>query len=40
MLGTNENWGKWSDIVAVMLPDIILREISFENKLSMRVLSN
>ena len=20
-LGTNENWGKWSDIVAVMLPE-------------------
>ena len=37
MLGTNENWGKWSDIVAVMLPDIMLGEIKLENIMSMRV---
>ena len=37
MLGTNENWGKWSDIVVVMLPDIISGEIKLENILSMRV---
>ena len=37
ILGTNENWGKWSDIVAVMLPDIISGEIKLENILSMRV---
>ena len=37
MLGTNENWGKLSDIIAVMLPDIISGEIKLENILSMRV---
>ena len=31
MLVTNENLGKWSDIVAVMLPDIISGEIKLEN---------
>ena len=39
ILGTNENWGKRSDIVAVMLPGIILGEIKFENILSMRCFS-
>ena len=29
--------GKWSDIVAVMLPDIISGEIILENTLSMTV---
>ena len=37
MLETNENWGKWSDIVAFMLPDVISWEISLENILSMRL---
>ena len=29
ILGTNENWGKWSDVVVVMLPHII----SWEKKI-------
>ena len=37
MLGTNENWSKWSDIFVVVLPDIISGEIKFENILSMKV---
>ena len=37
ILGTNENWGKCSDIVAIMSPDIISGEIKLENILSMRV---
>ena len=38
ILWTNENWGKWSDIVAVMLPDIILWKIKLKDKtLLMRV---
>ena len=36
ILGTNENWGKWSVIVAVMLPHIVPREIQLENILSIR----
>ena len=35
--GTNENWGKWSGIVAIMVPDIISWKIKLENILSMRV---
>ena len=37
ILGTNENWGKWWDIIAVMLPDIISGRIKLENILPMRV---
>ena len=37
MLRTNENWGKWSDIVAAMLPDIMSGETKLENILLMRV---
>ena len=32
------NWGRWSDIVAVMLPDILFGVITFEQILSIRVL--
>ena len=32
-----ENGGKWSDIVAVMLPDIISGEVKQENIMSVRV---
>ena len=35
-IGTNENWGKWSDIVAVMLPEWKI-DTKLENILSMRV---
>ena len=37
-LGANKSWGRWSDMVAVMLPDIILYESTFEKILSMKVL--
>ena len=37
ILGTNENWGKWSDLVVIMLLDIISGEIKLENILSSRV---
>ena len=33
----NKNWGKWSDIVTVMLPDIILCETKLQNIMSMRL---
>ena len=33
----NKNWGRWSDIVAVMLPEIKSWETILENLLSMRV---
>ena len=32
------NWGRWSEIVAVKLPDIMSGSITFENILSIRVL--
>ena len=35
-LGANKNWSRWSDIVAVMLPENTSREIILENILSMR----
>ena len=38
ILGIIENWGKWSEIVAVKLPDIMSGSITFENILSIRVL--
>ena len=33
-----ENWGRWSEIVAVKLPDIISGSITIENILLIRVL--
>ena len=33
----NKNWGWWSDIVAVMLPEISSWETILENLLSMRI---
>ena len=38
MLGDMRNWGGWSEIGKVILPDIILGNISFENILPIRVL--
>ena len=35
--GAIGNWGRWSDIVAVRLPDIISVEIMLERKLSVIV---
>ena len=37
-LGTNKNYGRWSDIMAVILPEITSWEIVFGNILSIRVL--
>ena len=37
-LGTNKNYGRWSDIMAVMLAEITSWEIVLENILSIRVL--
>ena len=36
LVGTNKNWGKWSDVVAVILPGIIYCEMKLENILPMR----
>ena len=33
IFGTNKNWGKWSNMVTVLLPDIASRKIKFENVL-------
>ena len=38
ILGITGNWGRWSEIVAVKLPDIISGIITFENILSIKVL--
>ena len=38
ILGIIANWGRWSEIVAVKLPDIISGSITFENILSIRVV--
>ena len=38
ILGIIENWGRWSEMVAVKLPDIMSGSIIFENILSIRVL--
>ena len=38
ILGIFENWGRWSETVAVKLPDIMSGSITFENRLSIRVL--
>ena len=37
-LGITENWGRWSETVAVKLPDIMSGSITFEYILSIRVL--
>ena len=36
--GIIENWGRWSEMVAVKLPDIMSGSMTFENELSTRVL--
>ena len=38
--GANKTWGRWSDIVAVMLPEILSWEIILENIFSMRVFES
>ena len=38
ILGTIANWGRWSDMMAVKLPDIMYGSITFENILPIRVL--
>ena len=38
ILGIIENWGRWSEMVAVKLPDVLSGSITFENILSIRVL--
>ena len=37
-LGANKNWGRWSDMVAVMSPDIASHKSALQKILSMRVL--
>ena len=37
-LGIIENWGIWSEAVAVKLPDVMSGSIAFQNMLSIRVL--
>ena len=38
VFGIIMNWGRWSEIVAVKLPDVMSGSIKFENILSIRVL--
>ena len=38
ILGIITNWGRWSEMVAVKLQDIISGSIAFKNMLSTRVL--
>ena len=38
MLGIIENWGRFSEMVAIKLPDIMSGSVAFENVLSIRVL--
>ena len=38
LLGIYANWGRWSEMVAVKLPNITSGSIAFENILSVRVL--
>ena len=37
-LGVNKNWGRWSDMVAVMFPNTASLESTFEKILPMKVL--
>ena len=38
ILGIIENWCRWSEMVAVKLPDVMSGSRSFENILSLRIL--
>ena len=38
IFGIIANWGRWSEMVAVKLPDIMSGSITFEKILSIRVL--
>ena len=38
LLRNTENWGRWSEIMAVKLPDIMSGSITFENILFIRAL--
>ena len=38
ILGIIENWVRWSEMVAVKLSDIMSGWVTFQNKLSIRVL--
>ena len=38
ILEITENWGRWSEMVAVKLTDIMSGSITFENILSIKVL--
>ena len=38
ILGITADWGRWSEIVAIKLADIVSGSITFENTLSIRVL--
>ena len=38
IFGIIANWGRWPEMVAVKLPDIMSGTITFENILSIRVL--
>ena len=38
ILGIIKTWDRWSEIVAVKLPDIMSGSITFENILSIRIL--
>ena len=37
ILGIIANWGRWSEMMAVKLPDIMSGSIKFENTLSIRI---
>ena len=38
ILGIIENWGRWSEIIAVKLPDIVSGSVTSEKILSIRVV--
>ena len=38
ILGITANWGRWSEMVAAKLPDIMSRSTTLENILSKRLL--
>ena len=40
ILEAMRNWGMWSEIDEMIIPDIILGDIAFENILSIRVTSH
>ena len=39
IFGTNKSWGKWSDMIAAILPDIISSETKLKNIFSMRMFA-